>query len=252
MNKIKIIFLTILISSCGFKYNPITNNKVLENFNIESPEDLTKLTKLNLHSTFYYTPQLANIPNGIDIRDKYDKPLGVKLSKDDWCTAALEGSFTVNHSRNFSSVSTISNQTATFNYATTTNNYYVDCNSYGSPYIGFSKFKKAIGKYGDGVKNYKLIPYRTIAVDPKFLPIGKLIYIPKARGIKFKNDQNKTITHDGYFFSADQGGIIKNNHIDIFIGNHTVSPFKFRNNEILDAYIIEESEMKDVIQKQHL
>ena len=46
---------------------------------------------------------------------------------------------------------------------------------------------------------------RTIAVDPKQIPLGSIVYI---------------VNH-GYFIAEDTGGAIKGNRIDIFVDSHT-------------------------------
>jgi 3D (Asp-Asp-Asp) domain-containing protein len=73
--------------------------------------------------------------------------------------------------------------------------------------------------YGLGVSNFRLVPYRTVAVDPTQFPYGSLIYVPQLRGRPIRLPDGSTATHDGYLFAGDTGGAIKGNHIDVFTGN---------------------------------
>ena len=75
-----------------------------------------------------------------------------------------------------------------------------------------------------GVRNWPLIPYRTIAVDQNTIPYQTTLYIEALAGKIFEID-GQTYTHDGYVFAADKGGAIKGNHIDFFSGNSQRVPF---------------------------
>ncbi len=65
-----------------------------------------------------------------------------------------------------------------------------------------------------GAEPYKLIPYRSVAVDPEQIPLGSVLYIPKARGIQLPWGEE----HDGYFLAHDVGGAITTQRIDLFVG----------------------------------
>ncbi|MEY2987908.1 MAG: hypothetical protein RJB13_1429 [Pseudomonadota bacterium] len=89
------------------------------------------------------------------------------------------------------------------------------------------------GAFGIGILNHNLHPYRSVAVDFKYLCqqakldfcqqsdlevrrrlIGALIYIPRLKGISLPNGQQ----HDGYVCAQDIGGAIKGDRIDLFVG----------------------------------
>jgi 3D (Asp-Asp-Asp) domain-containing protein len=142
------------------------------------------------------------------------KKLGVKLSAKDWCNAAVEG--TVN-------VRTGTGEIKTFNFAGTGAVNQVDCRPFFPSLATISKtnktrFSLSKGLFGEGVDGLKLVPYRSIAVDRSEIVIGTVIYIPAARGVKVILPSRESALHDGYFFAADVGGAIKDNHIDVFIG----------------------------------
>jgi 3D (Asp-Asp-Asp) domain-containing protein len=105
-----------------------------------------------------------------------------------------------------------------------------------------TRFLLSKAPYGYGVKNWHLVPYRTIAVDKNTLPYGSLIFIPAARGQKITPPGEQPFIHDGYFYAADTGGAIKKNHIDVFLANEKDNVFprfiKSRKEKSFEAYLI--------------
>src|SRR5690606_23300052 len=133
--------------------------------------------------------------------------LGPVLTRREWCDAAMEGSIQVDDGLG---------RLTTYNYAGTSSSHQVDCSAYYSHSPSHKvKFRLANGEYGDGVRDYKLVPFRSIAVDPTYYPYGSVVYIPAARGNIIKLPNGETAIHDGYFFAVDTGGLIKTNHIDV-------------------------------------
>ncbi len=135
------------------------------------------------------------------------------------------------------------------NFAKRSENAQVNCRScstYSKSKLNVESWGKVLWKissgFGDGVKDYKLIPYRTIAVDPKIIPYGTVIFIPQAKGKMIELPNGTKVMHDGYFFAGDTGSAIKGNHIDIFTGitSENLFPEVIRSNpsEIFDAYIV--------------
>ena len=78
---------------------------------------------------------------------------------------------------------------------------------------GESRFRITSSKYGLGITGCDLIPYRTLAVDPRFVKLGSKIYIPQLKGARLPDG---TI-HDGIFVANDRGHF-GGSHIDVFIG----------------------------------
>lgn len=71
--------------------------------------------------------------------------------------------------------------------------------------------------YGGGntdAEKYPLIPFQSIAVDPDVVPLGSVLFIPKAVGILLPNGTK----HNGYFLAVDTGGDIIGKRIDMFTG----------------------------------
>lgn len=66
--------------------------------------------------------------------------------------------------------------------------------------------------YGLGRDNVPLAPFRSVAVDPRLIPLGSKLYIPAARGARLPNGK----VHDGIFQAVDIGDMIQRRKIDIF------------------------------------
>lgn len=66
--------------------------------------------------------------------------------------------------------------------------------------------------YGYGLEDYILRPFRSVAVDPKVVPIPSRVFIPAAVGAALPDG---TI-HDGYFEAIDIGAAIQDKRIDMF------------------------------------
>ncbi len=68
---------------------------------------------------------------------------------------------------------------------------------------------------GMGVRNICLDPYRSIAADHSYHPVGSVVYVPILKGQLLPNGE----THDGYLIVRDSGGRIKGKgRFDFFIG----------------------------------
>jgi len=81
---------------------------------------------------------------------------------------------------------------------------------------GESRFRVSKAKYGLGSTGCRLIPYRTIAVDPRFVKLGTKVYIPQLKGTPLPDG---TI-HDGMFIAADRGNF-RGAHVDFFVGTRS-------------------------------
>lgn len=53
--------------------------------------------------------------------------------------------------------------------------------------------------FGIGAPGYKLMPYRTVSVDPKRIRLGTVLYIPALIGVPLDNGE----FHDGFVFAHD-------------------------------------------------
>jgi len=68
--------------------------------------------------------------------------------------------------------------------------------------------------FGLAAPGYKLIPYRTVAVDGKRIKLGAVLYLPALVGVRLPSGE----VHDGFVFAHDIGQGITGNRIDVFVG----------------------------------
>ncbi|MGZ3426958.1 MAG: 3D domain-containing protein [Polyangia bacterium] len=74
---------------------------------------------------------------------------------------------------------------------------------------------------GAGVQGRPLEPFRSIAVDPRFIPIGATVYVPELVGTLLPDGTR----HDGCLRADDMGGAIKEHKLDFFVESY--NNFKF-------------------------
>lgn len=68
--------------------------------------------------------------------------------------------------------------------------------------------------YGHGVGNCALVPFHTVAVDGKRIPLGSVIEIEETKGMVLPDGS----IHDGIWRAEDVGSAIQNDRIDLFVG----------------------------------
>ena len=218
----------------------------LFDFSIPTPLPEQISVNHNLWATYYYLPEVYSVDGGFPLRNMAGEELGPVLAHRDWCNAALQGSVITIDSNG---------ERTTYNYAGRTQAHKVDCSMYWSYKSSTTKFSIARGQYGDGVKGYKLVPYRTIAVDRKTIAYGNVVYIPSAVGNEVILPNGEKAIHDGYFFAGDTGSAIKKKHIDVYIGSAKKNPFswvKSNSSKKFSAYIISDKKIIERLRELHL
>lgn len=170
----------------------------------------------------------------------------------DFCTASLEGTVFLTDSTGGHRV---------LNYASRSKESQLncrECSKYAKSKLnveswGSVRWKLSSG-FGEGVKGYRLVPYRTVAVDPAHISYGSVLYIPAAKGIRIHLEDGSSIEHDGYFFAGDTGGAIKGNHIDVFTGTDDSHPFDFvqsNASKTFEAWIVNDETLRTFFYKLH-
>jgi 3D (Asp-Asp-Asp) domain-containing protein len=80
-------------------------------------------------------------------------------------------------------------------------------------------FKVTQTKWGTAGTGRPLLPFRTIAVDPKVVKLGSLLYVPLLEGRTMPGRAPwGGFVHDGCVVADDTGGHIGGNRIDLFVG----------------------------------
>ncbi len=71
--------------------------------------------------------------------------------------------------------------------------------------------------HGVGVRDSmgcRAVPMRTLAVDPRVVPKGSVVFIPETVGLTLPDGE----MHDGLWYASDVGGAIKGDRIDLYTG----------------------------------
>lgn len=90
-------------------------------------------------------------------------------------------------------------------------NYHGRC-SYG---VGtcFETLDEKEHPFGRGAGQRPLVPFKSVAVDPKLVPIGEPLYIAEFDGLRLPDGH----VHDGCVRADDTGGNIKHRKMDFFV-----------------------------------
>ncbi len=81
--------------------------------------------------------------------------------------------------------------------------------------------------FGRGAGQRPLIPFKSVAVDPRLIPIGEPLYIPEFDGLQLPDGS----IHDGCVRADDTGGGIKKRKMDFFVV--TYGNFRFLLDQLL-------------------
>lgn len=93
-------------------------------------------------------------------------------------------------------------------------------NIWGRCTCGYSPcFKVTENEWGTSGTNHPLQPFRTVAVDPKVVKLGSLLYVPLLEGHTMPGRPPwGGFVHDGCVVADDTGGHIDGNRLDLFVG----------------------------------
>lgn len=79
---------------------------------------------------------------------------------------------------------------------------------------GEHRFRICRSRYGLGVTGFALVPYRSAAVDPRFIRLGSRLFVPQLKGALLPDGT----VHDGYVVATDRGQF-RGRRVDIFVGS---------------------------------
>jgi len=98
---------------------------------------------------------------------------------------------------------------------------------------------------------FRLVPYRTVAVDRTQFPLGTVLYIPQLEG-----RSTPAGMHDGYVFAADTGVGVSGNHLDFFLGQDTRNPapdlFTSSSRGKFEVFVVTDAEVVRRMRAMHL
>ena len=204
-----------------------------------------------LWATNYYVQPATVNPNGEPLLTRAGIELA-KIAPKTWCLGAIEGTIIVKTSTGVH----------TYN-VDGTKGLQLDCLPYLAPatrlepwakFLGKSRWQETQAKFGLGTGGYKLVPFRTIAVDRTKFQIGTVLYIAAAKGVKYELPNGDIEIHDGYFFAGDVGSGIKGNHIDVFTGltpNKVFSFIKSTSSATFEASVVTDEAIRNRLRAMH-
>ena len=195
-------------------------------FLLASPAPQTLGPDLRLWATHYHTPVVTPAPKemsaAVPLIGRDGASLSPPLRQRDWCEAALQGSVSVKQG----------GKSTAYVYVDDNGPEQVNCDEWlGKLPEGVknatrrARFMPVKHALGCGVRSIPLMPFRTIAVDPRIVPLESVIFVPELRGVVFEYN-GSTFTHDGYLFAGDRGGAIHGKHIDVFMEDGAAEPFE--------------------------
>jgi 3D (Asp-Asp-Asp) domain-containing protein len=78
---------------------------------------------------------------------------------------------------------------------------------------------RADARWGLGATSLPLEPFRSVAVDPKVIPLGSTLYLPELDGLTMPGQAPwGGFVHDGCVVATDVGGGVAGHHVDLFVG----------------------------------
>lgn len=216
----------------------------------ETPPDSILSDPVTLWATEYYV-HITQSEGAIPYLSTQGDTLGYFSDTCDFCTACLEGTVFIEGETSGRVV---------LNYDSRADTSLINCracpkfvaSSLNVESWGSVRWKISEG-FGEGVKGYKLVPYRTVAVDPNVIPYGTVLYIPDAVGVEYELG-DESYSHNGFFFAGDTGGAIKGNHIDVFTGIDDSHPFNFvqsNASKTFEAFIVNDEEIETQLRNLH-
>lgn len=88
-------------------------------------------------------------------------------------------------------------------------------------------------RWGAGVKQRPLSPFRSIAVDTRHVAIGQTLYVPELDGLTMPGSApHGGFVHDGCVIADDKGGGVRGRQIDFFAARRTHYEALFKRHRI--------------------
>lgn len=251
LNLLTVVCSLFLIPAFAMDFQPENNEAVT--FSLPEPTKFGR--EFTPWATNYYVPFATQTTTGAALLDLNGRALGPKITVLDWCKGALEGTIRVLKK---------DGPTVTYNYAGVGSYEQIACPDPYSKFegIGKTRFRVSNTEFGEGIKNYLLVPYRSVATATKEFAAGLVIYIPELRGQLITLPNGEQVEHDGYYFTADTGGALNRHadkpgwqlHLDLFTGNDEKPNLTVITNSAekrFKAYIIQDERIRAMLEAMH-
>ncbi|MBS1961976.1 MAG: hypothetical protein JST04_07155 [Bdellovibrionales bacterium] len=103
---------------------------------------------------------------------------------------------------------------------------------------GTSRYEVSPNPWGNGVGKCALVPFHTIAVDKRVIPLGSTVYIDETKGMPLPDGTK----HDGVWRADDIGSAIQQDRVDLYVGkkswNTSLSKYGIDHLEALTVRIL--------------
>jgi 3D (Asp-Asp-Asp) domain-containing protein len=110
--------------------------------------------------------------------------------------------------------------------------------NYATSVGGIHRYVVSPNAWGNGVGKCALVPFHTVAVDRRIVPLGSIVYIDETKGMPLPDGT----LHDGVWRAEDIGSAIQNDRVDLYIGkrgwNTTLSRYKIKHLQALTVRIL--------------
>ena len=195
-------------------------------FDLPPPQQASIAGERTIWATQYYihNAPAAKAPDGIELLAQNGSPFNVRLGRHDWCHAAMEGTVRVATDaglRTFNITGPAAREQTTCDDVFPTVRHATRSSLNRQRFVELS----AREPHGLGATTaYRLVPFRSIAVDPRKIALGSALYIPTLRGVEIRLSDGERANHDGYVLAVDIGSEILGDHIDFFTGNTRGNP----------------------------
>ncbi len=196
-----------------------------ERFELPAPQADALARPIDVWATHYFIPAFHSARPGVSaaipLLGPDDQPISPALSRRDWCRAALQGTVSLR----------VGERETTYTFYDDDGPVQADCDDLLGGVSDAVKratrrarFMAAADPMGCDRRDLPLAPFRTLAVDPKVLPMGVVVFAPELRGRRFTVAGGEWV-HDGYLIAGDRGGAVHGAHVDVFTGHEDDPPF---------------------------
>lgn len=207
------------------------------------PTDRSTLLRIEVRLNTYAITPLVPTPEGtIPLLDLEGRVLGPRFEEGPFCDLAAQGSAVIDG--------------ATYRVVGTGRAPQAFCGRYYSRLhrkqpvaagaLSRSRFTRIDWPYGLGAKDYKLVPYRSAAAQPRRFPVGTTLFVPALRGLALPSGTAGT-AHDGYLFVADLREGAHDGGVALFTGLRAAA----LSGSMQELFVVTDARVIDALRRLH-